>query len=92
MNSQSPNLILIVYVLLQAEVDVLLSVNEPLIDESQLNNSNLVTLTMESLYSPPDSWTTTGTQYAYAAALPLPVNSEVGSLQNFHVFLLSEAK
>ncbi|WAR19559.1 CFA70-like protein, partial [Mya arenaria] len=58
------------------EIDVVLSVNEPLVDESQANQSNLVTITLESLYSPPEAWTVTGTQYAYAAALPLPVTSE----------------
>lgn len=61
----------------QPEIDVLLSVNEPLVDEGQINNSNLVTITMESLFSPPEPWTVTGTQYAYAAALPLPINAEV---------------
>lgn len=58
------------------EVDVLLSVNEPLVDSSQLNAGNLMTITVESLYSPPESWAVTGTQYAYAAALPVPLNAE----------------
>ncbi|XP_060604478.1 cilia- and flagella-associated protein 70-like isoform X6 [Ruditapes philippinarum] len=58
------------------EVDVLLSVNEPLVDNSQMNAGNLMTITVESLFSPPESWSVTGTQYAYAAALPVPVNAE----------------
>jgi len=70
--------------LFQPEVDVLLSVNEPLIDESQQNNSNLVTITMESLFSLPDSWTVTGSQYAYATALPLPLNAEVKYSVSIH--------
>lgn len=63
--------------MLQPEVDVGLSVNEPLLDVSQLNAGNLLTVTMESLYAPPESWTLTGTQYAFASALPVPVNGEV---------------
>ncbi|XP_053401249.1 cilia- and flagella-associated protein 70-like isoform X9 [Mercenaria mercenaria] len=58
------------------EVDVMLSVNEPLVDNSQLDAGNLMTITVESLFSPPESWTLTGAQYAYAAALPVPVTSE----------------
>ncbi|KAL4238526.1 Cilia- and flagella-associated protein 70 [Mactra antiquata] len=57
------------------EIDVMLSVNEPLVDET-LQSGNLMTVTVESMFSPPESWTVTGTQYAYAAALPVPVNSE----------------
>ena len=63
--------------LLQPEIDVGLSVNEPLLDVSQLNAGNLLTVTMETLYAPPESWTHTGTQYAFAAALPVPFNGEV---------------
>ena len=54
-----------------------LSVNEPLLDVSQLNAGNLMTVTMETMYSPPETWTVTGAQYAYASALPIPVNGEV---------------
>ncbi|KAH3852510.1 hypothetical protein DPMN_095020, partial [Dreissena polymorpha] len=58
------------------EVDVLLSVNEPLVGSGQTHHGNLVTITMESLYSPPEAWGLSGVQYAYAAALPLPINAE----------------
>lgn len=57
----------------------MLSVNEPLVDNSQQNAGKLMTVTVESLFSPPESWTVTGTQYAYAAALPVPVTAEVQS-------------
>jgi len=55
----------------------MVSVNEPLVDDSQMSMGNLVTITVESLYSTPDAWSTSGTQYAYATALPLPINAEV---------------
>ena len=63
--------------LLQPEIDVGLSVNEPLLDVTQLNAGNLMTVTMETLFAPPESWTLTGTQYAFAATLPVPVTGEV---------------
>lgn len=63
--------------LFQPELDVMVSVNEPLVDDSQMSMGNLVTITVESLYSTPDAWSTSGTQYAYATALPLPINAEV---------------
>ncbi|XP_041353572.1 cilia- and flagella-associated protein 70-like isoform X3 [Gigantopelta aegis] len=58
------------------EVDVTISVNDALLDESQLNDGNLFAITMESLYSPPDSWTQTGQQYHFVATLPIPVSGE----------------
>lgn len=64
-------------VVLQPEIDVTLAVNEPLLDEQQLKDGNLMTVTVESLFSPPEQWQLTGTQYYYAAALPVPCNSEV---------------
>ncbi|XP_033734255.1 cilia- and flagella-associated protein 70-like isoform X5 [Pecten maximus] len=58
------------------ELDVVVSVNEPLMDSPQVSSGNLMTITMESLLSPPESWTLAGSQYCYAAALPIPVTAE----------------
>ncbi|OWF40657.1 Tetratricopeptide repeat protein 18 [Mizuhopecten yessoensis] len=58
------------------ELDVVVSVNEPLMDSPQASTGNLMTITMESLLSPPESWTLAGSQYCYAAALPIPVTAE----------------
>ncbi|KAK7502734.1 hypothetical protein BaRGS_00005984 [Batillaria attramentaria] len=58
------------------EMDVMLAVNEPLLDENQLKEGNLMTVTVESLFSPPETWQLTGTQYYYTAALPVPCNIE----------------
>jgi hypothetical protein len=77
------NVLYIGFSVFQPEVDVMLSVNEPLVDPSQLNAGNLVTVTVESLFSPPESWALTGVQYAYAAALPIPVTAEVNTRHNY---------
>ncbi|KAL5008723.1 hypothetical protein ScPMuIL_014304 [Solemya velum] len=58
------------------ELDILLSVNEPLLDDTQLNAGNLMTISLESMFSPPDGWTITGTPHGFAGAIPIPVNSE----------------
>ncbi|XP_064600847.1 cilia- and flagella-associated protein 70-like [Liolophura sinensis] len=58
------------------EVDVVISVNEPLLDSSQGGGGNLLTFTAESLFSPPDSWSPVGPQHTYTAALPVPISAE----------------
>ena len=63
--------------LFQPELDVQLSVNDPLLSESQLENCNLASVSIESLYSPPEGWSLTGPQYMYTAAMPLPFMGEV---------------
>nr|XP_034323986.1 cilia- and flagella-associated protein 70 isoform X28 [Crassostrea gigas] len=58
------------------EMEVVISVQESLLEGTQIDQGNLMTLTIESLYSPPESWTMTGSQYAYAAALPIPMSAD----------------
>ncbi|XP_061173813.1 cilia- and flagella-associated protein 70-like isoform X1 [Saccostrea echinata] len=58
------------------EMEVVISVQESLLEGTQIDQGNLMTLTVESLYSPPESWTMTGTQYAYCSALPIPVSAD----------------
>lgn len=58
-------------------MEVVISVQESLLEGTQIDQGNLMTLTIESLYSPPESWTMTGSQYAYAAALPIPMSADV---------------
>ncbi|XP_064621218.1 cilia- and flagella-associated protein 70-like isoform X2 [Lineus longissimus] len=59
-----------------AEVDVSISVNDPLLTEAQLEECNLMTLTLESLYAPPESWQLTGAQHMYTVSLPIPITAE----------------
>ncbi|XP_072032330.1 cilia- and flagella-associated protein 70-like isoform X2 [Amphiura filiformis] len=58
------------------EVDVVVSVNEPLLNEDHLKDSNLMTITVEAAYSVPESWNPSGTQYMYAATMPVPLSAE----------------
>ncbi|XP_050397153.1 cilia- and flagella-associated protein 70 [Patella vulgata] len=60
----------------QPEIDVNISVQEPLLVDKHLKNGNLIKITMENLLSPPETWTLSGTQYHYAAALPIPVTED----------------
>lgn len=69
--------ILLTCFVLQPELDVVISVNEPLFDSSQESGGNLLTFTAESLYSPPDSWSPVGPQHTYTVALPVPISGEV---------------
>ena len=36
-----------------------------------------MTICVESMFSLPESWNANGTQYTYAACLPMPVSDEV---------------
>ena len=62
---------------MQPELDVQLSVHEPLLSDTQLKECNLMNVTLESLYSPPEAWGLTGPQYMYTATMPMPLNAEV---------------
>ncbi|XP_072171577.1 cilia- and flagella-associated protein 70-like [Diadema setosum] len=58
------------------EMDVVVYVNEPLLTEDQLKSGNLLTITSETLYSVPEAWNPTGTQYMYNVTLPIPLTEE----------------
>ncbi|XP_059148313.1 cilia- and flagella-associated protein 70-like isoform X2 [Physella acuta] len=58
------------------EVDIKVTVNQALLDESRLSQSNLLTLSIGSLYSPPESWTLTGQQYFFNASMPVPISHD----------------
>jgi len=59
------------------DLDFQLSVNEPLISSAMAQDTNLMSCTVESLYSPPEAFQLTGQQFVYVASLPLPLNAEV---------------
>ena len=63
---------------LQPELDVSVSVNDPILSELQIKETNLMNLTVESLYSPPESWNIQhAAQYIFTAATPMPLSTEV---------------
>ncbi|XP_063715632.1 cilia- and flagella-associated protein 70-like isoform X3 [Symsagittifera roscoffensis] len=51
------------------ELDVTLSVTQPLVTEAE---SNVMAITVENLYSPPDSWNPAHQQYTYSITTPIP--------------------
>ncbi|XP_067942099.1 cilia- and flagella-associated protein 70-like [Watersipora subatra] len=58
------------------ELDLQLSVTEPLISSASAQETNLLDVTIESLYSPPEAFQLSNQQFAYVASLPLPINAE----------------
>lgn len=54
------------------ELDILLTVDQPLIGEALQQETNLVGITVESLFSPPDSFNPSGPQGGYVAATAMP--------------------
>ena len=68
---------IVILPLLQPELDIELFVNEPLLTEAQLDDSNLMSVTVESLFSPPESFNLGASQYIYTSALPVPLAGEV---------------
>lgn len=59
------------------EIEVQVSVAQPLLTETQLNNSNLLSVHVDSAFSVPDSWQIQmAQQFNYTASLPVPVSSE----------------
>lgn len=52
------------------------SVPEPLLSDTQLSQSNLFTITVETAYSVPEVWNNAaGPQHCYVAALQVPLTS-----------------
>ncbi|XP_077996402.1 cilia- and flagella-associated protein 70-like isoform X2 [Glandiceps talaboti] len=60
----------------QTELDVVVSVNEPLLSEEQLKEVNLMTVTVESVYSVPEVWNPTGPPFIYNVTLPVPITTD----------------
>lgn len=72
----NPSLTLLFWIS-QAEADVVVCVNDPLLTDTDLKDGNLLTITAESAYSVPEAWNPSGTQYMYNITLPMPLTSEV---------------
>lgn len=66
--------------MLAPEVEVRINIEQPLLSEDELAKTNLVTVNFEAMYALPDAWTSpssSGKDYAYSAALPMPASEEV---------------
>lgn len=53
-------------------------VEQSILSEDEFSKSNLLTITLDSMYAVPESWisNSSGKEYAYTASLPLPLNEE----------------
>lgn len=71
------------------ELDIQLTVNESIVKGSQLEESNIINITMESLFSPPESWTSSASTFNYVAATPIPLG---GEKENIVVFTAGQMK
>lgn len=59
------------------EIEVQVSVSQPLLTETQLNNSNLLSVHADSAYSVPEAWQIQmAQQFNYTASLPIPLSNE----------------
>ncbi|XP_043568013.1 cilia- and flagella-associated protein 70 isoform X1 [Chiloscyllium plagiosum] len=56
----------------KSQLDIAVSIPEPLLSEAQLEESNLLRITTECAYSVPDVWALTGPQFNYMVSLHLP--------------------
>jgi hypothetical protein len=69
------------------EFDAKISVEQPLLLDEEVNKTNLMTITLESMFSPPESWLSAAAaskDYAYSAVLPVPVTDEVNIFSLFN--------
>ena len=65
------------------------SVNEPLLTDNQMKETNLMSVTIESLYSPPEGWQTGSPAYHYTVCLPVPSAADVSTLLQPNVLKLA---
>jgi hypothetical protein len=57
-----------------------------LLNDDELSKSNLLTVTLDSMYALPETWAANlNKEYAYTAAIPLPVSDDVN---NFALFVI----
>ncbi|RVE74217.1 hypothetical protein OJAV_G00019820 [Oryzias javanicus] len=60
----------------QPTLDVCVSVADPLLSEGELSASNFLKITLDGVYSVPESWVPVPTPVTYAAALEVPLTAE----------------
>ncbi|PFX12892.1 Tetratricopeptide repeat protein 18, partial [Stylophora pistillata] len=59
------------------EIEVQVSVAQPLLTETQLHNSNLLSVHVDSAFSVPDSWQIqVAQQFNHTVSLPIPISAE----------------
>ncbi len=63
----------------QPELEVHISIDQPILNSEDSAKWNLVTVSLDAMYALPESWITTAREYAYTVSLPIPLNDEVTS-------------
>lgn len=51
-------------------------IEQPIVSDDDLSKSNLLTITLDSMYAVPEPWLNNNREYAYTSSLPLPLNEE----------------
>jgi len=68
----------------QPELEVQISIDQPILNSEESAKCNLVTVSLDAMYALPDSWVTSAREYAYTVSLPIPVNEDV----NFSIYYI----
>lgn len=72
---------------IQATLDVSVSIQEPLLSDIQISESNMLMVTVETAYSVPDIWDPASTPLSsYVAALQIPLSAAVKQMFTFRKF------
>ena len=59
-------------------MEIRISVDQPLLNDDELSKSNLLTVTLDSMYALPETWAANvNKEYAYTVALPIPASEDV---------------
>lgn len=58
------------------ELEVKVSTTDPVLSDEDSNKSNLLTITLESMYAIPESWNNSTRELAYSVSIPVPVNDD----------------
>ena len=65
------------------ELEVKLSLEQPILSDDEQGKSNLLTITLDGMYALPESWNNNTKEYAYTVSLPVPLNEEVIKILKF---------
>lgn len=65
------------------ELEVQVSIEQPILNEEDSSKCNLMTVSLESMYALPETWMNTAREYAYTVSLPIPVNDDKDSAVAF---------
>ena len=62
------------------ELEVKLSLEQPILSDDEQGKSNLLTINLDGMYALPESWNSNTKEYAYTVSLPVPLNEEVSNI------------